>query len=80
MQDLPGILRSSSPGFSFTCAGPGNSHRFRVLKVMQDLDHQQYLFSLWRALEKDRERRAGLCLVKLDVAKAFDSVHREQLD
>ncbi|CAE7294318.1 unnamed protein product [Symbiodinium sp. CCMP2592] len=38
-----------------------------------------YLFSVWRVLELDREWRAGLCLLKLDVAQAFDTVDRERL-
>ena len=38
-----------------------------------------YLYSVWRVLELEREWHAGLCLLKLDVAKAFDSVDRERL-
>ncbi|CAE7247538.1 R1A1-element\ORF2 [Symbiodinium sp. CCMP2456] len=38
-----------------------------------------YMFTIWRVLELEREWHAGLCLVKLDVAKAFDNVNREKL-
>ncbi|CAE7726001.1 pol, partial [Symbiodinium sp. CCMP2456] len=38
-----------------------------------------YMFTIWRVLELEREWHAGLCLIKLDVAKAFDNVDREKL-
>ena len=38
-----------------------------------------YLFSTWRLLELEREWRRGLCLAKLDIAKAFDTVSRERI-
>ena len=48
------------------CAGPGRQT-------------SDYIFTVWRVLELEREWHEGLCLLKLDVAKAFDSVHRERL-
>ena len=38
-----------------------------------------FLYSVWRVLMLEREWHAGACLLKLDIAKAFDSVDREQL-
>ncbi|CAE7949162.1 unnamed protein product [Symbiodinium sp. KB8] len=38
-----------------------------------------FLYPVWRVLMLEREWHAGACLVKLDIAKAFDTVDREQL-
>ena len=38
-----------------------------------------YLYSVWRVLMLEREWHAGVCMLKLDIAKAFDTVDREQL-
>ena len=48
------------------CKGPGQ----------QTAD---YLFSTWRVLQLEPEWHPGLPLIKLDLAKAFDSVCRESL-
>ncbi|CAE7265287.1 lolT1 [Symbiodinium sp. CCMP2592] len=61
----------------------------RTLKYVTARTHSQcagvgrqsadYLFTVWRLLELEREWHVGLCLLKLDVSKAFDTVDREQL-
>ena len=38
-----------------------------------------YLYTVWRVLQLEREWHSGVCMLKLDIAKAFDSVDREQL-
>ena len=38
-----------------------------------------YLYTVWRVLLLEREWHSGVCVLKLDIAKAFDSVDREQL-
>ncbi|OLQ00488.1 putative 149 kDa protein [Symbiodinium microadriaticum] len=38
-----------------------------------------YLYTVWRVLMLEREWHSGVCMLKLDIAKAFDSVDREQL-
>ena len=48
------------------CSGPGR----------QTAD---YVFAIWRVLELEREWHRGLCVAKLDVSKAFDTVSREKI-
>ena len=38
-----------------------------------------YLFSILRLMMLEREWHTGICFLKLDIAKAFDSVNRERL-
>ena len=38
-----------------------------------------FLYSVWRVLMLEREWHSGVCMLKLDIAKAFDTVDREQL-
>ena len=48
------------------CSGPGRQA-------------SDFVFSIWRVLELEREWHRGLCVAKLDIAKAFDSVCRERV-
>ncbi|CAE7583299.1 pol [Symbiodinium sp. CCMP2456] len=38
-----------------------------------------YIFTIWRTLELEREWRRGVCFAKLDIAKAFDALDRRKV-
>ena len=48
------------------CSGPGRQT-------------SDYVFAIWRVLELEREWHRGLCVAKLDISKAFDTVSKERV-